>query len=314
MIHRLDSITFPVTLSWEAHHLASQFAQHQHLPEKAQQVYLNTLAVYAVKFYLQCMEIETNLEASDSWNPVMQTLMDVADLEIPNLGKLECRSVLYSSQVVEIPAEVWDDRIGYLAVQFDEAQKEAKILGFVEKVATEELPLSKLRSLEEFINYLETLNPVHSIVQLNQWLQNTFEAGWQTVEALLGTSSEKLAYRWIKSNPLKDESIESVKRAKLIDLGLELGGKSVALLVAVAPTSEQTMNIRMQVYPAGEETYLPPNLKLALLSEAGETLRKVESRSLDNFIQLPRFICNPGERFSIQVALAHVSLTENFVV
>ena len=78
----LYPLTFTVLLSLTAHSKAKEFGRHQSNLQKAQQVYHNTLAVYAVNYYLRCLEFETNLEASDSYNLVMQTLMDIADLEV----------------------------------------------------------------------------------------------------------------------------------------------------------------------------------------------------------------------------------------
>jgi len=310
-----ESLTFTVTLSSSAHRLAQQFHIQQSQPKKAKQVYLNTLAVSAVKFCLECMGIETNWKASSSWNPVLQTLMDVADLEISNLGKLECRPVLLQDLVVHIPPEVCSDRIGYVAVQLDQSLRKATLLGFT-KTAPEsgELPVSQLRSLEDLLEHLSQLaqtEPVKIRVNLSQWFQNFFENGWQSLETLLVTEQENLAFSFRNDSQL---SAASVKAAKLIDLGLQLGNQSVALLVVIAPESEQKVNILVQVHPTGGETYLPPNLRLSLLSEPGITLQVVQSRSQDNYIQLKRFRGQPGERFSIQVALDDTSVVENFVI
>ena len=130
----IENFTFSVPLMLTAHTQAKEFVRHQANQEKAKQVYLNTLAVYAVNFYLECQEFETNVATSYSWDPVMQTLLDVADLDVKNRGKLECRPVVPGSKIVRVPAEVWDDRIGYVAVQFDELLQEATLLGFAEAV------------------------------------------------------------------------------------------------------------------------------------------------------------------------------------
>lgn len=308
-----ESLTFTVPLSSEAHRLAEQFRRQQSNQKKAKQVYLNTLAVSAVKFYLRCMGIETDWEASLSWNPVMQTLMDVADVEIPNLGKLECRPVLPETQVVHIPPEVWSDRIGYMAVQLDQSLREATLLGFTKTVSTDELPISQLRSLEDLLEHLIQIRQAKFVkmpVNLSKWLENTFEAGWQSMEALLGTQQENLAFSLRSTSPLSEAS---VKRAKLIDLGLRLGSQSVALLVAITPEVEQKVGILVQVHPTGGETYLPPNLRLVLLSESG-VIQEVQSRTQDNYIQLKRFRGLPGECFNIQVAFGDASVTETFVI
>lgn len=83
----IDEFTFTVPISLSAHRIAQQFSQTQFTFEKAQKVYHNTLAVYAVDFYLRCMGLDTDLAGSDSHDKVMLTFTDVADLEVKNTGK-----------------------------------------------------------------------------------------------------------------------------------------------------------------------------------------------------------------------------------
>lgn len=146
---------FTVPLSSKQHHLAEQFCYRQSNKEKAKQVYLNTLAVFAVDFYLRCMMIETDWEASLSWDLVARTLIDVADLDLPGIGTLECRPVLPEQQVVQIPSEVRSDRIGYIGVRIDKSLQKATLLGFSKTAPlTGELHISELQSLEDLLKVL----------------------------------------------------------------------------------------------------------------------------------------------------------------
>lgn len=146
---------------------------------------------------------------------------------------------------------------------------------------------------------------------LSLWFQNIFEAGWQSVDTILGTGRETLAFGFRTDTALNDIS---VKGLKLIDLGIDLKGNAVMLLVGLTPEIDEKVSIRVQLYPASGETYLPPNLKLGLLSQSGVTLQEVSSRSQDNYIQLKRFKSPAGKGFSIQVALGDVSIKEDFVL
>jgi len=310
-----ELLTFTVPLSSAAHRLAQQFCRQQSDRNKAKQVYLNTLAVSAVEFYLRCTGWETNWSASSSWNSVWQTLMDVADLEIPNLGKLECRPVLPDTLFVHIPPEVSSERIGYVAVQLDRSLQQGTLLGFT-KAAPEsgELPITELLSLEDLLLHLCQIRqsaPITTRVLLNRWFENLFEAGWRSLEALLATDQEILAFS-LRSNSQLSQS--SVKGAKLIDLGLQLKSRSLALLVALAPETDQKVGILVQVHPTGRENYLPPNIRVILLLESGVVLQSVQSRTQDNYIQLKRFRGNPGECFNIQVVYGDVSVTEAFEI
>lgn len=311
-----DPSTFSVTLSLEAHSRAKQFCDRASNPQKAKQIYLNTLAVYAVDFYLQCLGFKPELEKSDSWNPVMQTLMDVADLQLENLGKLECRTVLPDSQVCYVPPEVWEERIGYVAVQLDESLREATLLGFTNEVTTPELSLSLLKPLEELRKHIRELKkvPDKKQVHLSEWLHNTFEAGWKTVEALFDPPQAELAFRFRSALPTRTITQENpefgVTRGKL--LGLERAGEQVALFVGLKPTVDSEMDIWVEVYPTGDKVYLPEDLQLMVLDEQGEAVMQTQSRTTKN-IQL-KFSGKPGERFGVKIALGDVSITEPFLI
>jgi hypothetical protein len=341
-----ESLTFTVPLSSSAHHLAEQFRRQQSNQKKAKQVYLNTLAVSAVNFYLRCMGIETNWEASQSRNPVMLSILDVADLEILNLGKLECRPVLPQDKVVHIPLEVWSDRIGYVAVQFDQSLKQATLLGFSETAGTGELPISDLRSLEDLLEHLRQLEQpeqVLSRVNLSQWFENVFEAGWRTIDDVFvtrgvslvpefrgttrfrGKTQEELIEilyttqdeetRWQVAESLwqldPNNRVSGVRR--VADLGMQLAGHAVALMVAVLPKPDQSMAILLRVYPMGSKLHLPPGLQLIGLDEAGNSFSEVQAREQDNYIQF-KFTAELGDRFSLRVALDDASITESFVI
>ncbi len=312
-----------VPLGGEAHASARQFAAQQATPQKGKQVYINTLAVHAVHNYLKWLQIETDLGQGDSWHPGKRSLFNVADLVLP-IGKLECRPVLPGETVCELPLEVREDRIGYVAVQFGERLDEVQLLGFVRAVdisdATEQILMADLQPLDVLLECIPAnvvapepvLTASKVRVNLSRWLENTFEAGWQSVKALLNTEQGNLAFRSRRRDPAVTEV--SVEGVKLIDLEMQMGSRSVALLLGLTPMAEQRVGIRVQLHPGSGETYLPPNLSLVLLSKSGATLQEVQSRSQDNFIQLKRFTYQTGKCFSIQVALDDVSIIENFVL
>ncbi|MBW4660425.1 MAG: DUF1822 family protein [Drouetiella hepatica Uher 2000/2452] len=310
------SSALPLPITRRAIALADQFA-HRHPAEKAAQVRLNTLAVCVMNDYLQMMGIAADPSGSDSWNPVSQLCADVADLEVLGVGKLECRplsvnSIGQTSDVCNVPPEVWEDRIGYVVVQINEAAQEASLLGFTER-AIEALPLSQLRSPEALLDHLDRLmHPVTAasrVANLSQWLQNIFEEGWQTVDALLNPPNLAYGFRGIDSAASQDRS-QSLRRAKLIDLNIQMPNP-VALVVELTPDAEQTA-ICLQVHPTGT-TYLPPDLRLAVLDEAGAIFLEAQSRGTDNYIQL-QFSGHSGETFQVQVAIADASVIESFVI
>jgi Protein of unknown function (DUF1822) len=297
------TISIPVTL--RARETADRFRQ-QH-PHKAKQIYLNTLAVQVVQSYLSWFGIATDLSASHSWNPIMQALSDGADLMVTGIGRLECRSVLPNDTTCQIPSEVWADRIGYVAVQFDETLTEAKLLGFVPHVTTENVLISHLRSLDELLDRLkqpELNTPTH----LSRWLAGTIETGWQTLEECFG-HQPLLNFR----GSAQLQAVEApVIRSRMLNLGIGLEEVFIALLVGVIPTSQECMEIWIRVCPIDRQTYLPTGLEVIILDAEDCAAMQAQSRNTD-MIQL-RFTGMIGETFSIKVSLGRQSIIKVFVI
>ena len=140
--------------------------------------------------------------------------------------------------------------------------------------------------------------------KLSQWLQGIFDSSWLGLDALISPEAN-LA--------LSTRNAQlGVNRGKLIDLGMQLGSQTVALLVTIAEEPQEKLAISIQLHPTGGERYLPPLLKLTLLSKVGKTLQEVTSRVQDNYIQLKPFKGEPGKHFSIEVSIGNVSLREDF--
>ncbi len=309
--------TFTGPISPQARHRAEQLSRQQATPGKGEQVRLNALAVSFTNYYLQCMGFETDLEASDSWNPVQQTLMDVADLSLKNLGKLECRPVLVNAQSVYVPPEVQSDRIGYVVVQISKSFREATLLGFVKQVSTELLPINQLQPLENLLEFLEEISefkqaelttqlPTQSgtLVNLKQWFENIFEVGWQEISTVLDLQLATPAWRERNAN---------VSRGKPIDLGRQTSAQSVILVVALHPESSQETDIFVEVHPTSGQTYLPPNLQVSVLDVEGTAVMEAQARNTNKNIQL-QFSAESGEHFSVKLALGEAIVIEDFII
>ncbi|MBU7581840.1 MAG: DUF1822 family protein [Nostoc sp. TH1S01] len=169
----------------------------------------------------------------------------------------------------------------------------------------------KLLENEQWRQQLYQHRQGQGIINLSQWLNGVFSPTWQAVGSFLAANSN---HAWgLRNNfGMKDAT---VRRAKLIDLGMQLKSTTLVLLIALIPdVNKQLISVRVQLHPEGKEFYLPANIKLALLSESGEILQQVQARSQDNFVQLLRFDVAVGEQFKIQVALNNFQITENFIV
>lgn len=148
-------------------------------------------------------------------------------------------------------------------------------------------------------------------VNLSQWLEGMFSSGWEALETFFGSNGSSIALGLRNTYGLRDVA---AKRAKLIDLGMQLECKTVVLLVALIPELDRQISVRVQLHPTAGESHLPANIKLALLSESGDLLQQVQARSQDNFVQLPRFDVEQGENFCIQVGLNNFQIVENFII
>jgi len=308
MLNNTVAHAFLLPITQACLNTAKYFSQQQPTAAKAEQVRLNTLAVCSVNNYLQMLGIPTDLKASDSWNPVLQLCADTADLEVTGCGRLECRPLKMHLSTCYVPPEVWEDRIGYVVVRVDESRREANLLGFVTHVDDEELAISQLQPLENLCDRLSN----HNQVYLSEWLDNIFTNGWQTVEALFGNTQTNLAYRFRSSGMNRGANGDKIKRAKLIDLGIQLGNYSLALIVEIQSKADIT-NIHLQLHPASELTYLPPDVQLIVLDESGETFLSATSLSADNYIQL-HFNGEAKEQFSVRIILGEAIITETFVI
>ncbi|OUL18589.1 hypothetical protein BV378_35220 [Nostoc sp. RF31YmG] len=198
---------------------AYQFAQQQPTQERSQQVYRNTLAVLVTRRYLELLGIETDLEASYSWNPLNRLVENIADLYIPSLqGFLECRSLFQSDRKCTIPPEVWSERLGYVMIQLDEPYQEGEILGFVESVSVSELPRSYFQSLDVLLERLTLEPPAEPIVQLRQWLKKTFESDWQPRQDLLSNIKGEILQLQQRGNDPIHQQVEQLYRRQSSNL------------------------------------------------------------------------------------------------
>lgn len=139
------------------------------------------------------------------------------------------------------------------------------------------------------------------VINLSQWFQNNFveaiQEAWLTVEEVFGKRIRNPAFR-----------SQAVKRAKSI----QLGDRTVALILDIAPAENQEISTILGVYPIGSQTYLPENLKLDVY-ESEETLVELQAPlQSEGMIQELFFL--PGEAFRIEVSLGDFKQREDFIL
>lgn len=198
---------------------------------------------------------------------------------------LELRDGFY-----QVPLSLFDDELNHLLFYYY----------FSEPLA---IPLPVVSDQSSGLSLQRSLDNTRT--KLSQWLEGVFEQGWQTIDTLINPEANLALSTRITHR--------GAKKAKLIDLGVQLGYQTVALLVNITEESDEKFGVLIQVHPTGGERYLPPSLKLTLLSKAGKTLQEVTSRSQDNYIQLKFFKGESGKRFSVELSLGeNIKVKEDF--
>ena len=324
-----NSLTLPITQV--ARDTAHTFAHQQLTPEKAQQVYLNTLAVWVVQDYLALMDIPCNLQASDSWNPVVRLCADVADLVITGIGTLECRPVLPNARNCVLPPEVWCDRIGYVIVVIAEDHRQAHILGFTATATAGSISLDQLQPLESFLAHISEFMPAIApqpalaaitegsrIEDLGQWLKGVFDQSWRAVDSLLFALGPEVAINFRSAATIPtldlDPNIVHIKRGKRVQFQDEAEDLSVVLILNLLQTKGDGQRvIRVQLLPSSPSAHLPTNLILRILDVDQASFLKAQSRLADNYLQL-LFNGLPGEQFHLSLEYKDQRVTETFVI
>lgn len=141
-------------------------------------------------------------------------------------------------------------------------------------------------------------------MKLGDWLDLEFsqaiDRGWDLFQHIMGG---ELAL--VRSMP--------IERAKLINLQYQLHQTNVIMLIGINSQVTDEMVISVQIHAAPNTPTLPPQLKLSYVTDEGEELQAIISRSDDFQIQLPTFTCDVGTTFNIQLQLDGASHIEKFI-
>jgi Protein of unknown function (DUF1822) len=158
----------------------------------------------------------------------------------------------------------------------------------------------QLRNSQNQVDFPDDINDIDALVHL---LHNTPDETirWKAAD-----------YLW-KIAP--DHPKSPIRR--MMDVGVQLIGNSIALMVGVMRKIDGKIAVLLRVYPIKQEPKLPPGLQLVILDENGELIPGLSaiarSNPLDDYMNL-YFSADVGDRFSVQLSLEHTSITEQFVV
>ena len=265
------------------------YTTHQHLKEIGEHDFTDETYSIAVEELTEDLTaMWMGIELFPITKPVVEALPVLSETEIEGLVKTFNQSNFFSPRL-DVPFRKWgafiddDTRRKQLYQQRQTENKSDVITQAISKAA----------------------------VNLGQWFESAFETGWQSLDTLINSNTGDLAFAFRQHDVSRELTVEA---AKIIDLGMQLGNKSVALLIGLTRENDNKIGVRIQLHPAAGETYLPQNIKLGLRSRSGKVLQELESRSQDNLIQLKRFTCPIGKKFSVEVALDNFSIIEDFTI
>jgi hypothetical protein len=124
------------------------------------------------------------------------------------------------------------------------------------------------------------------------------------------TEDDETLWTAVESLRQLDPDYPSLEIGKLqsIDLGIK-----VDFVVRIVPKVNNRFSVFLQVYSTSTEQYLPPNLKLILKDDRGNSLTEVVSRSQDDGIQL-KLSGVAGELFSVCLEFDGVRSIVDFVI
>lgn len=293
-----DLLTFTVSIPLSVHDIARDLVTGIDSPIKANQIRFNTIAVYAVDNYLKCLGFTTDLSHSASRDPILAQLLNVANLEIKNVGQIECIPFISDRSECHIPPESEYLRVGYMPVQISQDLTEATILGFsTQKKGA--IQLDKLADLEYAIEYLTNLEQP-AIVKLSEWLKGIVDPAWETVDRLLNPFQQRLICR------------DTVNRGQTIAFATAEGLTLLTLVLDIKSTEvSQEVDVLIQVYPS-ELNELPDGVEITV-SDSDETTMTAISKPEDNWIQL-NFTAMLNEEFKVAVKLGELEVIKSFIV
>jgi hypothetical protein len=151
-------------------------------------------------------------------------------------------------------------------------------------------------------------------LSLTDWLKQEFsqalEQGWNLGNNILSGGEAEL----MRNLSVVRGGEMTIEGDKIIDLQYQLGQISVVMLVGIKPQDDSHVTVSVQVYPVLGTSTLPPQLKLSYVTDEGEELAAIISRSGDFQIQLPLFTSDLDTTFNIQLQLDGMSQIEKFIV
>ena len=323
---------------------------------ETESMYLNILSIYAVAHYLRRLGYATRDQTEMMTNPVLQSLVGGAPIEVlsssnepsggdrsspQRYGLLECRRIMPNDLKMRVPETIIpEDRLGYVAVQFNDDLSEACLLGYLDSSDVNQymdsngaiaVPLDQLRSPDELIIHLQQLHkPSQVVTHLTNWLQNIVEESWTSLENVIGPEmhlnyqvrevEQSLRQTNVQSTPpLSGNPLTECIHGKTIHFNTGQRTETIALITEIIDNPSPDLSINLKICPPatkGEHSakvFLPSGLEMVVVDETGDTVMQAQARDENRTIKLG-FEAEPGDRFQLHMSLDDTVIVESFLV
>ncbi len=268
--------------------------------------YANCLALYAVDWYLKCLQFSTKPVQQDDW--LLKYISESATLEVVGVGLLECIPAIGDTVTAQMPIDSQSNRVGYLFVRLNDELTSAEIIGFTPNYA-EEVRLDRLQSTDDLIDRLcelESPSEPIAVVKLQTWFAGIFDSIWQEIAVLSMTPA-------FRSQPSL-LSIKSIERSRRIAIGDLDNSSSIFLTVGIQQVSAIDFDLYLQIYPELPQTVLPIGLKFSAIDDRGNEIGSVRTKEGDISGEIVLESGKAGEKFSISIEFDGVKKTESFEI
>ena len=167
-----------------------------------------------------------------------------------------------------------------------------------ESLADIQREIRQLYASQKEVEFSEHLTPEEALAKLQHQTQDE-TIRWQAAE-----------YLWNIDPHYPNAAIR-----KMLDVGSQLMGYKIALMVGVLSTSHQRVAVLIRAYAMDNFAKLPPGLSLQISDEIGQLIPSLEAiareKPLDSYLQL-YFLADADDRFNVNLSLGDSSIIEQF--
>jgi hypothetical protein len=176
------------------------------------------------------------------------------------------------------------------------------------------------KTLKQIKNLIEQIKNTSDEGEKQIAAQRLGEIGYQYQEIIdaliyLIKTAKSEETRWTAAESLwmidPDNSTIGVKRG--INLGMQLVGNPLALIVGFLEKSDGKVAVLVQIHAMEGQRYLPPSCRMTVLDETGNIFSEIIARESDRGLK-KKFSGKRGERFSVKISLGDSCIAKDFLI